>query len=146
MKKIIFLDIDGVMIPNFKEWEEQEFDEWCIYILLYIIQKTWADIVISSSWRHHLWKLKTLWEKSGLNWELVKWATPSRTWGGRDWEIRQWLDWNIDNLEPPYSWVAIDDEYQPMPTTDLMWKLVRTDPKVWLTRKEAELIIYKLNN
>lgn len=46
MKKIIFLDIDGVISLNF-----QYFDENCVENLKKIIQYTNADICLSSFWR-----------------------------------------------------------------------------------------------
>lgn len=145
MNKIIFLDIDGVLIPDFKKWQEQSFNANCVDILLYIIRKTGAKIVISSSWRHHLWALKTQWLESWLDWDLIVWVTPSRTNEWRDWEIQQWIKWNLEHLTP-INRVAIDDQYQSMSWTDLLWKLVIIEPKFWLTRKKAELAIFKLNN
>ena len=48
-KKIIFLDIDGVMTS----WKSRYcFAVDCFNVLAKILTNTGADIVISSSWRH----------------------------------------------------------------------------------------------
>ena len=60
--KIIFLDIDGVLIPDFDhENIKQEWNRSCVNNLMYIISQTNAKIVISSSWRHNIKSLKTSW-------------------------------------------------------------------------------------
>ena len=146
MNKIIFLDIDGVLNTDFQEnWDNTQWDWNSCNNLMYIIWKTQAKIVISSSWRHNLQKLKRIWQENWLDWDLIIWVTPSETWHGRDEEIRQFLSWNQDFLYP-YEYVAIDDEYNPMPITSISWKLVKTDPRKWITRQCAEAVIKQLNS
>ena len=144
MNKILFLDLDWVMITSEQDMKNWTFNEKCVENLEYILLKTWAKIVISSSWRHNLKQLKKAWLSSWLNLEYIVWVTPSKTWWGRDEEIRQWLEWN--SIYQPYNWVAIDDEYFDMQITDFLWNLVRTDFETWLTRELTEICIKKLNS
>lgn len=51
MDKFIFLDIDGVMIPEIAKKRHRCFDPRCMHFLGMILQKTNAKIIISSSWR-----------------------------------------------------------------------------------------------
>ena len=149
--KIIFLDIDGVLIPDFDhENIKQEWNRSCVNNLMYIISQTNAKIVISSSWRHNIKSLKTSWLEAWLDWDLIIWATPSRTWGGRDEEIKQWLEWGCRYEEAKWwfgwwNWITIDDEHFSMKKTDAMWKLVRTEIGTWLNREKALEAISLLN-
>lgn len=143
MNKIIMLDIDWVLINSQNDMKNWTFNEKCVENLEYIISKTWAKIVISSSWRHNIESLKKTWFSSWLSWDYIIWVTPSKTWWGRDEEIRQWLEWN--SIYQSYTWIAIDDEYFDMKVTDFLWNLVRTDFETWLTRPIAEYCIQKLN-
>ena len=68
MEKVIFLDIDGVL--NTKYWHAQKekdqygytFDATAVANLAKIIEKTGADIVISSSWKcMGLAELRNMW-------------------------------------------------------------------------------------
>ena len=147
--KIIFLDIDGVLI----KWDNigsinpywsfvDEFDRSCINNLLYIIEKTWAKLVISSSWRHELWSLRKTWLSYWLDWDLIIWVTPSKTNKGRNWEIKQWLAWNPNITD----WITIDDCYYSLDWCREQNRLVQPDVNKWLTREEARIAINILNN
>lgn len=89
MKKILFLDIDGVLnsfdsyssydklwaIDNdFKSRDQygQLFDERCVRWLRYIIEKTDCKIVVSSSWRKNgLLSIQAMWEDRKLAGEVI---------------------------------------------------------------------------
>jgi hypothetical protein len=73
MRKVIFLDIDGVI--NTKEWHSKmtkdtpkdeygyAFDPVAVADLAHIIDETGADMVISSSWKFYgVPKLREMWE------------------------------------------------------------------------------------
>lgn len=77
MKKIIFLDIDGVL--NTKDWHCRmtkdtprdefgyAFDPVAVANLAHIIDETGADIIISSSWKFYgVPKLRKMWEIRNL--------------------------------------------------------------------------------
>lgn len=91
MKKILFLDIDGVLntvddmrvrhllyISENKNFDRvnddygQLFDDRCVRWLDYIIQKTGCEIVISSTWRMHGLKFMiNLWNGRNLPGQIV---------------------------------------------------------------------------
>lgn len=120
--KIIFLDIDGVlnlMRPEFDEFGQLFHDEF-VNNLKYIIDKTGAKIVISSTWRFSgLSTMKKMWKKRGLPGEVID-ITPSdyqvfesKKFPVKDLndvlrghEIQFWLD-HYDNIE---SYVILDDD------------------------------------
>lgn len=108
MKKIIFLDIDGVLcvIPNNFDDFGPNFHKTFEDNLKHIIEQTNANIVISSTWRlAGLDEMKRMWKKRGLAGEVVD-ITPSGTMDNiRGDEIQAWLDENeVEN------YVIIDDD------------------------------------
>jgi len=72
--RIIFLDIDGVLIKyttgKSKELPK-EFDQELADNLKHLLSVTDARIVISSSWRHHLQTCKEAFIKADLDWNRV---------------------------------------------------------------------------
>ena len=111
MKKIIFLDIDGVLnsqdfllhrskIENndlFK-YLESMIDEKAVLVLEYLCNITKAEIVVSSTWRlNHYINLKAILYLKGLN-AIVIDKTP-RQECCRGCEIHQWIRDNISYLE-----------------------------------------------
>jgi len=110
--KIIFLDIDGVLLVD--SCDNWEFTPRCVLQLKRIIDNTEAQIVLSSTWRHG--------KVDKVNLELQKYGiapifsiTPTFAFPDsmrsleRSYEILTWLK---DN--PSYNisqWVAIDDEF-----------------------------------
>ena len=118
--KIIFLDVDGVLnsqsyLLGCKENDnsEREIDEECVKNLKTIVDKTGADIVLSSTWRrmkddHELAiYLNTILDKYGLH---ISGKTP---WihGNRPEEIKVWLDNYISKGNGIKSFVILDDEF-----------------------------------
>ena len=136
-KKIIFLDIDGVLNGynfwsvlgwniacklNIKGWYREHtrkpfgIHEEKVRRLAKIVKKTGAKVVMSSSWRHGWWK--TPYEKQ---WEDQKQLTDllhkynieviditgSSPDGRRDKEIKAWVNEHLDEI---YSFVILDDE------------------------------------
>ncbi|MGI6341858.1 MAG: HAD domain-containing protein [Bacteroidales bacterium] len=164
-KKVIFLDFDGVLNsgdnshvlnrlafdnPEIMEpsIEGFEFDERCVRWLKYIINRTDAKIVISSSWRldYKLEKLQTIWKEFNLPGEVIGY-TPSNTVSfleeqdltsdfERGKEILSWLTENkVD------SYCIIDDDFDVLPDQ----VFVQTDPEFGLTYETAELVVEYLN-
>jgi hypothetical protein len=98
--KIIFLDIDGVLVTQrffealdelckMNDWDFSEkcrdnfghlFDPLCVEQLDRIIKETEAKIVISSTWRFPggLNDMKRMWEKRGLPGEIIDVTPDSR--------------------------------------------------------------------
>ncbi len=83
MKKILFLDIDGVL--NTERWHKKmvashapqdsfgyDFDPEAVANLRHIVEATGAEIVISSSWKGYgMDGLQELWETRGLPGKVI---------------------------------------------------------------------------
>lgn len=140
--KVIFLDVDGVL--NFLGSEEQILAEK-VTLLKKIVDKTQAQIVLSSDWR--IWwdkkdgdflELESKLKESGLT--LLD-KTPDSRHGYRGAEIYQWIqEWTGENIE---SFVILDDRDDMKPYMD---KLVQTSLGTGLTIGDMEKAIRILNN
>lgn len=128
-KKIIFLDIDGVLATNkefmmkrinfHKKYPEAKelhipypFNPGCVKIFNEIIEETDPKIVISSDWRHH-WDLEELDKIFKFN-KVIK--SPEGTTGFSKRKLSSSLEddrsWQIKNYVLSHelkTWVAIDD-------------------------------------
>jgi len=164
-RKIIFLDIDGVLnstevayqirkdgINNngfggfFKEPTEPTHSNVCwgqelVDNLKYIIEKTNAKVVISSTWRvTHRWqtfpKMFALYGFPDI--EIIG-ATPKLNIA-RGYEIREWLHHNKD-VE---KYVILDDNSDMLESQ--MPFFVKTDLHIGLTKENAEKAIDILNS
>lgn len=158
--KIIFLDLDGVLnsgedmisrnlfkdrlISNDKHG--QLFDERCVRYLAYIIKKTDAQIVISSSWRlAGLSQMQDLWKDRSLPGEVID-ITPrsfineddeSFMYDCRGEEIAAWLNQNeFDNIE---EWVIIDDDSDML--EDQTFNFVKTDGRYGLDYPSTQRVL-----
>lgn len=77
--RVIFLDFDGVLVPDNGTWEwrrdryGREFHPECVNNLKEIIDATDAKIVITSSWRGYLslWQLIRMWNARNMPGEIV---------------------------------------------------------------------------
>ena len=56
MKKVIFLDIDGVLNTSYTKHRDQALDDFRLDYLAKIVNKTRAKIVLTSTWRYNLSK------------------------------------------------------------------------------------------
>lgn len=167
MKKIIFLDIDGVLAtPEYLKdglWALSPLKQ---ELLGKILEATDAEIVLSSSWRLHDVEetKKYMIEKGflfsdkivGVTIRAYQWlekGTGIHLSIPRGVEIKQWIDTNIhsDNgknwerkkLNVDYTYVIIDDD------SDMLLEhkdnFVRTDGNIGLTENDVEKIIEILN-
>ncbi|MGH2361690.1 MAG: HAD domain-containing protein, partial [bacterium] len=51
-RRVIFLDIDGVLAP-IRRWDRYgDLEPACIQVLNEIVARAGADVVVSSTWRH----------------------------------------------------------------------------------------------
>lgn len=151
--KVIFLDIDGVLNTEAyrKNPEVNYFDapvsEVHIYLLEYLVKKTDAKIVLSSTWREYWEKGETqsdsfgvyinkLFEKYGL---AIFDKTPELR--DRDIEISEWLKLHKGRIE---NYVIIDD-------FDFEWSdenkkhLVKTNDKTGLDEETVTRAMGVLN-
>ncbi len=105
--KVIFLDIDGVICVNWMEYVDEfghGFNVDYVNNLKSIIEKTGAEIVISSTWRKSgLSEMQRMWEMRDLPGKVID-ITPI-LWTKRGEEIAEYLREN-----PTDSYVIIDDD------------------------------------
>ena len=95
-RRVIFLDIDGVLAPIL-QWDRYgDLDAACIKILNEIIAQTHAEVVVSSTWRHgrSVAELQAMLEADGFIGHVLD-KTPSDIPGAtRGDEIAAWLEEN----------------------------------------------------
>lgn len=139
--KVIFLDIDGVMIRYWEKKNYREFDPDLVINLKHLLANTNANIVISSSWRHWMESVQEAFRIADLPWDRVISKTWSNTDGWRSTEILQWLDEYHKTCKSGYHithWCAIDDEWYEMKAIKRLGKLVKTEANEGLTLDKAE--------
>ena len=165
MRKVVFLDIDGVL--NTKWWYTQmdrntpkdkygyAFDPNAVSNLKKIIDETGADIVISSSWKSFgISELEDMWQDRGLPGKLIG-ITPNTVsdemllnadldhmelFSIRGAEIKEWLTKHGKHV----SHYAIIDDMDNM-LTEQRLHFVKTDPEIGITVEDAEKAIMILN-
>jgi hypothetical protein len=145
MKRIVFLDVDGVLNIMSKSYNTSDYkkDKTVMYVephlaqrLEWILKKTEASIVISSSWRYDMDELKIQMEKAGFRmWDKVI----GRTTYNHNHRGLQILDWLENNECDRY--VVIDDEIKDICGEDLPYipedYVVKTDEKNGMSHQEA---------
>ncbi len=166
MKKILFLDIDGVL--NTERQHDRcvneeispvdgfgyAFDPEAVTNLKRILEETGADIVISSSWK--LWGLdamQRMWIRRGLPGKVID-ITPNTESDEmllsidlnymdipavKGSEIKEWLN-NKGSEVTHYA--ILDDVPDILPEQESHF--VQTDPRVGITEEDAKRIIYIL--
>lgn len=169
MMKIIFLDIDGVLVTrkgmeyNMRLREQghdleymihEIFDEQAVSNLMHVIDCTGARIVISSTWRllYSLDELKEHFAAHGIPAEYIIDITPnldtkqqSGIWLSKErgHEIQRWLD--IQGFKSNFwvkSFVILDDDAD---MAHLLPRLVSLEFETGLTEQCAEETIKLLN-
>lgn len=166
MRKILFLDIDGVL--NTKWWYTQmdrntpkdkygyAFDPNAVANLKKILDETGSDVVISSSWKcFGLSELEEMWQERGLPGRVID-ITPNSVSDEmlltanldefemthiRGCEIKEWLETKGKGVS---SNVIIDDMDNFLP--EQQPHFVRTDPDEGITEGNAVQAIMILNN
>lgn len=132
--QIIFLDIDGVLVPqNFSTPEEiPTFDQKTIHRLNTLTSHFNALLVISSTWRlmHNLEKLQNILQQKGVKAPIID-QTPFIPYQPRHKEILTWLS---NNLHNPFvelqSFTIIDDITDMGPLSRYS---IKVNPKTGLT-------------
>ena len=165
MRKVIFLDIDGVI--NTKEWHSKmtkdtpkdeygyAFDPVAVANLAHIIKETDAVIVISSSWKFYgVPKLRQMWKIRNLPGTILD-ITPNTVSDEmllnanldemelgvcRGNEIKEWLSKHKGEVS---NYVIIDDFDDLLPEQED--HAVLTDSLIGITEFDAEKAIMILN-
>jgi hypothetical protein len=154
--KIIFLDFDGVMDTEYYDhilnkegkpvYDEFGilFDPYCVKNLQHIIDKTGADIVVSSSWKHMMGyqDFLIMWEDRGLP-GFVTDVTPIPTERrNRGDEIDAWLE----ECRTECQYVIIDDLEAYNFNEHQIPRLLIVNPFFGLDEDTAERAIELLNS
>lgn len=157
MMNYLFLDIDGVLntgrysdylVENgLCETDEDGylFDPEAVDWLQYIIERTEAKIVITSTWRLD-GDMQALWRNRDLAGEVIG-VTPTLRrekaigkmkflYGHRGMEVEAWLQ---DHASEPFKYAIIDDEDDYLPHQ--AEHLVLTNPMTGITVDVAEKVI-----
>jgi len=165
IRKIMFLDIDGVL--NTKWWYTQmdrnsprdqygyAFDPKAVANLKRIVEETGAGIVISSSWKSFGFsELEEMWTDRGLPGKLIG-VTPNSVsdellldadidsielFHIRGEEIKEWLTKHGKNVS---NYAIIDDMDNMLP--EQQSHFVHTNPEVGITEEDAEKAIAIIN-
>lgn len=165
MKKIIFLDIDGVL--NTQLWYTQmnrntpqdkygyAFDPNAIANLKRIVEETGADIVISSSWKcMGLTQMEDMWNDRNLPGKIIG-ITPNSVsdelllhadidsmelFHIRGEEIKEWLSKHGKRVS---NYAIIDDMDNMLP--EQQSHFVQINPEVGITKEDSEKAIIILN-
>ena len=93
MRRVIFLDIDGVLAP-IREWDRYEdLNPTCIRVLNEIVAAGGADVVVSSTWRYGntVAELQESLESQGFTGSVVDKTPTGAPGAGRGAEIAAWL-------------------------------------------------------
>ena len=168
MKKIIFLDIDGVLAtPEYLKHGQWALNPEKQKMLGRILSETDAEIVLSSSWRHNsLEDTKEFMDKEGFlfvdklvgvtirAYQYLERGTGVHLSIPRGVEIKQWIDTNIHSnngkdwqrkkLNVEYTYVILDDD------SDMLLEhknnFIRTESSIGLTDEDVEKAIAILNS
>jgi hypothetical protein len=121
-RRVVFLDIDGVLAP-IRRWDRYgDLEPACIGVLNEIVARACADVVISSTWRYGktVAELQAMLEVEGFTGRVVD-KTPTVAPGARRGEeIAAWL------AEHAVSGYVIIDDHGDM--GELRTELVLTHP------------------
>lgn len=161
MRKVIFLDIDGVLSPRWWDSDKQSdnygrlFDAKAVANLSKIVEETEAEIVISSSWKNvGLVELQNMWRDRDLPGKIVD-ITPDYMSDElllkedsadmdylyeRGSEIQGWLLLHGDDVS---RYVIIDDMDDILP--EQQSHFVQTDPEVGITNDDVKKVVHLLN-
>ena len=126
MRRVLFLDIDGVLVRR----EGVRFDPECIQLLEILLRATGARPVIISSYRNKgLPWLRRLWKQHGL-YGTVADRTPQLD-ASRGAEIAAWL-----KSHQVSSYVIIDDNPDEL-LTEQRARVVEPDPRYGLRAQDV---------
>jgi hypothetical protein len=105
-RRIVFLDIDGVLAP-IRRWDRYgDLDPACVQVLNEIVAGGGADVVVSSSWRHGktVAQLQELLEAEGFTGSVLDKTPTGGPGADRGDEIAAWL-----SRHTVAGYVIIDD-------------------------------------
>jgi len=137
-RRVIFLDIDGVLAP-IRRWDRYgDLDPACIQVLNEIVARGGADVVVSSTWRYGktVAELQAILESQRFTGCVLDKTPTGAPGAGRGEEIAAWL---ADHAVAGY--VIIDDHVD---MGELRTHLVQTHPAHGLQPGDAPRAIATL--
>ena len=145
MIKIIFLDIDGVLVSYKSACQFGHYRTFLpssVDALNHILESTGAQIVISSAWRiqHDFNELKAIFSQQGIDSSKIIDTTPRTASRLRGDEIGSWLKTFEGAVK---SFIIIDDDSD---MTDYPDQLVKTTFEDGLTMAHANMAIKMLSS
>jgi hypothetical protein len=126
MRRVIFLDVDGVLAP-IRRWDRYgELDPACIRVLNEIVRSGEAEVVVSSTWRYGktAGELQALFAAEGFDGRVVDTTPVGAPGADRGEEIAAWLA-----AHPVDGYVILDDHAD---MGALRSRLVQTHPALGL--------------
>ncbi|AKY02293.1 hypothetical protein AEO54_405 [Vibrio phage vB_VorS-PVo5] len=152
MRKVIFLDFDGVINAQTGEWKTVDVPEFIggcphstkmVQTLNILIERSQADLVISSTWRlgTDIITLQQVCTALGIKGRVIGKTDSLGKWTVRGNEIAKYIDENKEQLGYDYSWnyksyVILDDD------SDMLLpqaaNFVRIDNEVGITLEDVE--------
>jgi len=167
MRKVLFLDIDGVLNTERQHWHCQmngiapidrfgyAFDPKAVANLASILTETGAEIVISSSWKSiGFMNMVKMWENRGLPGKIID-ITPNTVSDEfllnanlEDMELQpikgvEIKDWLTSHEKQVSHYTIIDDESGMLP--EQQPHFVQTNPQFGITRDDSQRVINILN-
>lgn len=146
--KVIFLDIDGVMVTTrhlvqSKKYFGHEFDPVCVSNLKEALKSTGALIVVTSSWREgrSLNQLQSIFKLNGI--QNVIGMTPIIEGRTRGFEINGYIQNTKCTELEVQQFVILDDEEE---MGDLKHFLIETEFQTGITNSIKDEIIKRLSN
>ena len=130
-RRVIFLDIDGVLAP-IRRWERYgDLDPACIQVLNEIVARGGADVVVSSTWRYGktIAELQEILDAHGFTGCVLDKTPTGAPGAGRGEEIAAWL------AEHDVCGYVIIDDHADM--GELCTRLVQTHPAHGLQRADT---------
>jgi hypothetical protein len=137
-RRVIFLDIDGVLAP-IRRWDRYgDLDPACIKVLNEIVAGGAADVVVSSTWRYGktIAQLQEILDAEGFTGRVVDMTPTHLPHNDRTDEIATWLETNVVD-----GFVVIDDH---VVSGALRAHLVLTEPARGLQPAHVPLAIAAL--
>ena len=138
MRRVIFLDIDGVLAP-IRRWDRYgDLDPACIQVLNEIAARGGADVVVSSTWRYDktVAELQEILESAGFTGCVLDKTPIGAPGANRGEEIAAWLAEHAVG-----GYVIIDDH---VGMGELRTHLVLTHPARGLQPADASRAIATL--
>ena len=146
MRKILFLDIDGVLNTDRQQWYCQmnsiapvdkfgyAFDSKAVENLATILEETGAEIVISSSWKFlGLQTLQKMWKDRNMPGTIL-YITPDGD--NKGLKIDEWL---LKHESQVSGYAIIDDENDMQP--EQQEHFVQTNSQFGITLKDADRVM-----